>query len=280
MKHESFLSLFPVRKPVLGMVHLGKLAGQPGFAGEETVIREARRDIQSWQRGGINGLIIENWQETAVRRFLPRARRQSMLRVVEALVPHITVPFGVNVLNNDYVAAFGIASRTGASFIQLDTVVDVVVSDFTYNDRAKAHPFVVDVDVAHLKKSAKHYGCATLPILAGVHPKHYRMLDAQKSLEQSVRESESVGVSGVVITRATGTAPFTETFVRARRVSQIPLGVGSGLSPENASHLLSVADFAIIGTYAKIDGVTDTPVDPDRVRRLMQVVYDRQVQRT
>ncbi len=269
---ESFLALFSVPKPVLGMVHLGKLAGQDGFTSETEVIRAARADIRAWQRGGIHGLIFENWLEDAVTPFVPRPRRASMSRVIAALVSELTVPYGVNVLNNDYPAAFAVARDTGASFIQMDVTVDRVRSDFRFNEAAIAHPFTVDVSWPRVSKSARYYGVTGIPILGGIHPKHYLLLEPGKTIEQSATEASRRGIAGLVITKATGRAPLAERFEAVRRVVSTPLGIGSGLDPETAPALLPVADFAIVGTYAKKDGITDNPVDAVRVRHLMEVV--------
>lgn len=273
MKKERFLSLFPMRKPIIAMVHLGELAGQKGFVSENAVVEAALDDIYKLQKGGVSALLLENWKETSMVPTIPRQRRASMARVVSALRPHITIPWGINVLNLDYEAAYEIAAQNGASFIQLDTLVDRVQSDFQFNEAAKKHPFIVDIDIPHLRQVAKRYKRSRLPILAGVHPKHFTMLDEKKTLEQSARQSHRRGVGGIVITKATGQAPLKEAFVRVRAVVPTPLVIGSGMDAGNATDLLSVADGAIVGTYLKQGGNTDNPVDLDRVKQLMDVVH-------
>lgn len=270
MINTSFLSLFTVRKPILGMVHLGKLEGQAGFLGDAAVVRAARHDVLAWQKGGIHGLILENWAEDAVTPFIPKKRAQCMARVVQELSFDITVPFGVNVLNNDYPAALDIARQTRASFIQLDVSVDHVISDFTYNEAAKAQPFEVRITAGNLRRAMVSRGMSQFPILGGIHPKHYLLLNKNNTLEESAKQAQWRGIAGIVITKATGSAPLAELFTRVRRVVTTPLGIGSGLTPENAAALLPLADFAIVGTFAKKDGITDNPVDVDRVRSLMQ----------
>lgn len=271
---NPFLSLFNAPKPILGMVHLGKLAGQKGYVSDDYVIEHAVADILAWQKGGIHGLIIENWQEDSLSATISEVRLHSLLRVVYALKPHIRVPFGVNVLNNDYRAAYILAENSGADFVQFDVLVDSVVSNFTYNIVAKKNPFSIRVDIDDVRRCAAEFKLSDLPILAGIHPKHYHMLDRTKTIEQSAIEAETYGVGGIVITKATGVAPTTRVFKEVKNVVTTPLGVGSGLTAVNAPVVLPFVDFAIVGTFAKENGITDNPVDIVRVKLLMDVVYD------
>jgi predicted TIM-barrel enzyme len=50
----------------------------------------------------------------------------------------------------------------------------------------------------------------------------------------------------------------------------VPLFVGSGATAETAAPLLSIADALIVGTAVKRDGVVTNPVDPRRVKQLVE----------
>ena len=52
----------------------------------------------------------------------------------------------------------------------------------------------------------------------------------------------------------------------------MPVIVGSGLNAENAYETMRVADGAIVASSLKVDGLWWNPVDPDRVKRLMDEV--------
>jgi predicted TIM-barrel enzyme len=54
-----------------------------------------------------------------------------------------------------------------------------------------------------------------------------------------------------------------------------PLYVGSGATPDTLPDLLWVADGAIVGTAAKVEGKLDNPVDPGLARAI--VVAAREV---
>ena len=48
--------------------------------------------------------------------------------------------------------------------------------------------------------------------------------------------------------------------------------VGSGVDETNARQLLADADGAIVGTSLKRDGVVTNTIDPERVKRLAEVI--------
>src|SRR2546425_411421 len=76
--------------------------------------------------------------------------------------------------------------------------------------------------------------------------------------------------------RATGDATPSEDVKRVRSaVPDVPILVGSGVTPETAPELLSLADALIVGTSLKRDGDVSAPVDPARVRRLVDAVGGR-----
>jgi predicted TIM-barrel enzyme len=79
--------------------------------------------------------------------------------------------------------------------------------------------------------------------------------------------ADALVVTGV----ATGEPTALADLKRVRGAApHVPLLVGSGATAETAPELLSIADGLIVGTAVKRDGVLANPVDPRRVRRLVE----------
>ena len=57
-----------------------------------------------------------------------------------------------------------------------------------------------------------------------------------------------------------------------RRLKDVPLLVGSGLTDANAPRLFEFADGAIVGTWLKDDGRLEAPVELERVQRLRELL--------
>ena len=91
--------------------------------------------------------------------------------------------------------------------------------------------------------------------------------------EQEARDCVSRALAdGLVVSGvATGEPTPMGDLKRVRgAVPDTPLLVGSGATTETAAELLSVADGLIVGTAVKRDGILANPVDPRRVRRLVE----------
>lgn len=265
--------IFAKKKPVIGMLHLDYLLGSAGFRGLDFVISQALKDIKALEGGGIDGILIENGKEDSIGAFVSPETATSLAVVAHVLAKKIHVPFGINVLNNDYKTALSIAALTKTDFIQLDVFTDFVKSNFVHSPMASKNPFEIKVDTNKIHQYAKKEGLENLPIFVFIQPKHYLLLEKGKTIEESAIQAIEAGASGLIITKATGEAPTTDLIKRAKRVSKdVPVGIGSGFSVENAEIFLSAADFAIVGTSIKIYSITDNPVDRERVENLMKVV--------
>lgn len=268
----SFQKLFPVKKPIIGMVHLQALPGEPGWSNINAVRKQALSDIELLQQAGLDGLLFENWQHASTKPFVADETLAGFAQVLEACAPMCRVPFGVNVLNNDYRAAFSLASRFDARFIQMDVLVDHVTSDFSYNQEAMAHPFSINVDVQDVQYWRNKVAARSVAVLASIQPKHYITHPRNKKMITSLLQAISCGVDGVVITKETGSAPQLEKVFEAQKGARgkVAVGMGSGLNLENIASFLPVIDFAIVGSALKVNGDVNNPVDLMAATRLMQ----------
>jgi membrane complex biogenesis BtpA family protein len=276
---NQITKIFEGKKPIIGMLHLDYLEGNK-FKGIDYVVKKALKDIKALQDGGINGILIENWKEFSVGEFVSVETARNLTEVVIKIRDSIKVPFGINVLNNDFKVAFSVAKLTGASFVELDVFVDKVKSAFVNNTNAMKKPFIVDPKPKEIWKYAKSIGAKNIPLFCFVQPKHYVILEKGKTIEDSTKQAIKEGASAVLVTKATGFAPTVDLIGRSKKVAgDIPVGIGSGFSAENAKEILPFIDFAVVGTSIKIDGITDNPVDELQVSSIMAEVnsYARKI---
>jgi hypothetical protein len=256
-------------RTLIGMVHLPPLPGSPRWDGSmERATAAAVADAQALVDGGMDAVLVENWGDAP---FTPGRVEPATVAAMAVTVAEIRravpgVSLGVNVLKNDARAALAIACAAGARFIRVNVHAGAVVAD----------QGLVQSDAYQTLRDRRLLG-ADIQIFADVQGKHAVPL-APVELEQEARDlvhrelADALVVSG----RATGEATAIADVKRVRSaVPDVPLLVGSGVTPDTVSELLSVADGAIVGTFVKRDGDVRQPVDPARVRRLVAAARGR-----
>jgi membrane complex biogenesis BtpA family protein len=255
--------------PLVGMVHLPPLPGAPGYSGTDgrTAVRErACADARALADAGFDAVLVENYGDAPYYpEDVPPHTVAELTAIVEAVRGAVDCPVGVNVLRNDATAALSVAAATGGAFVRVNVHTGLRATD-QGPLAGQAHETLrlrerVDADVA---------------VLADVAVKHSAGLadrDIQALAEETVDRGFADGL--VVSGPATGT-PADEsrlsTVCRARTAAtrDVPVLVGSGVTPENAPALLNMADGAIVGTATKEAAMTANPVDPERARALVE----------
>ncbi len=251
------------------MVHLPSLPGAPGFDGDRGAIRRrVRADARALADGGVDGLIVENFGDAPFHPDdVPEHVVASMTDLTGLVRREVDCRVGVNVLRNDATAAVSVAAAAGADFVRVNVhtgarVTDQGVIEGRANETLRLRDRL-DADVSILadtgvKHSAPLGGASGERGVAG------------DGVDDLVDRGLADGV--IVSGPRTGEAVETDRLEAvAERCAErgVPLYVGSGVTPETAPELLSVADGVIVGTALKRGGETTAPVEEARVRRLV-----------
>lgn len=260
-------SLLDAKRSVIGMVHLPPLPGSPGYDGTFEAVREAAlRDARVLEEGGIDAVLVENFGDAPFYPDdVPKHVVASMTAVTAEIVHSVDLPVGVNVLRNDAEAALAVAAAAGASFVRANVHVGVRATDQGIVG-GRAHETV---------RLRDHLG-ADVAILADLDVKHSAPIgEYDPSIEEVVERGRADGV--LVSGRATGESVPLEHLSatverRDERELDVPVFVGSGVTPATAPALLEVADGLIVGTALKEGGETTNPVDSRAVQELVEAV--------
>lgn len=231
----------------------------------ERAAAAALADARALVEGGIDALLIENYGDVPFGvEPVPPATIAAMAVIAREIGRALPgTPLGLNVLKNDPRAALAIAAAVDGAFIRVNVHAGAVVAD----------QGIVQPDAYHLLRDRRLIGAA-VAIFADVGGKHAVPL-GPVDLEQTARDLVHRGLADALVVsgRATGDATPLDDVKRVRGVvPHVPLLVGSGVTPESAPELLSIADALIVGTSLKHDGDVRKAVDPARVRRLVGAV--------
>lgn len=95
----SFLtSMFKTEKPVIGMLHLRPLPGDPLYypgGSVSQVVEAAKRDLEALQQGGVDGILITNELSMPYEQHVSPSTLASMGYVIGALSHDLSTPWGL-----------------------------------------------------------------------------------------------------------------------------------------------------------------------------------------
>jgi predicted TIM-barrel enzyme len=96
-------------------------------------------------------------------------------------------------------------------------------------------------------------------------------LTADLGLGEVAEAAAFFGADGLIVTgTATGRPTAVADVREVREACDLPVLVGSGVTPESAGGLLEHADALIVGSWIKSGGSWKNPVDPERAGRMAQ----------
>jgi hypothetical protein len=249
------------------MIHLSPLPGSPRYNGDgiSGAVDAALRDAKALQKGGIDGLLMENYGDLP---FKPTPTDPetvaSMTAIGQEVSKQVDLPMGVNVLRNGAFAALAIAHVIRARFIRVNVFAESLVTD----------QGVIDACAHDLMRFRKQLGASDVAIFADVRSKHAAPLTS-RPVEESARDTAYRGMAEALIVTGlhTGAEPDKDQLHRIRvSVPDRRILIGSGVTTQNAAKLLKEADGAIVGTYLKENGMIENPVDETRVKDLVRIV--------
>ena len=251
------------------MIHLQPLPGSPRSThsrGEVTA--RALRDTQTLLDNNIDGLLVENYGDLpfhggAVGPETVAAMTAITTRIVD-LAAETRTPVGVNVLRCDPAAALAVALASGARFIRINIHTGARLTD----------QGVLTGQAHQTLRNRSAWGANEIELWADVAVKHSLPLSPAEDLVEGARETRERGLADrlIVTGPATGTPADLEEIRQISDAVDCPVLLGSGLTPDNAKIFLAHTAGAIVGTAIKRNGRTEDPVDPKRLRSLMQAV--------
>ncbi|WP_158780393.1 BtpA/SgcQ family protein [Pantoea sp. BAV 3049] len=267
-KSNALETLFQVKKPVIGVIHLQPLPGAPRYNGQpmREVYDAAVADALTLSRGGVDGIIIENASD------LPFARPEhigpetvaALTAACLAVRNAVDTPIGITCVANGAIPALAIAKAVGARWVRVNQWANAYIANegFINGPAPEAMRYRSMIDARDVA------------IFADVHVKFgAHAITADRSIPEQATDAEWFDADVLIATGTrTGNPTSTSEVDEVRNGTNLPVIVGSGLSPSQVPELFATADGAIIGQWLKQDGQWWKPVDPKRVEELMTAV--------
>jgi membrane complex biogenesis BtpA family protein len=260
------MRLFRTARPVVGMVHLLPLPGAPRARALGDVRAAARADAEALARGGVDGILIENYGDAPFTGGSVEPQVIAGMAVLASeLRSRVGLPIGINVLRNDARSALAVALACGGSFIRVNVHVGAAETD---QGR-------IDGRAYETLRYRKALG-ADIAIFADVFVKHARPAGGA-DLGSVARDTAYRGLADVLLITGseTGAAADPDRVRQVKRaVPDRPVWVASGVEPGNVRSF-EEADGFIVGSALERGGRAGDRVEVQRVKALVRALKRR-----
>ena len=256
--------LFGVRKPIIAMLHLQPLPGDPLYTGSglEDVVQKASADLAALQAGGVDAVIVSNEFSLPYPRAMDHVTPASMAYVIGRLRPEIVVPFGVDAIS-DGGATLELAAAVEADFVR-GTFTGVYVGDGgLYNN-----------DVSKLLRRKADLGLDRLKMLYFLNPESDVNLDPRPLGQIAKSVAFKAHPDAYCISASAAGQDVRDDLLREVKeaVPTVPVVCNTGLRKDTIEEKLRYADAGVVGTTFKEEGDLFRPVDEARVSEFMEEV--------
>lgn len=265
--------LFGVKKPIISMLHLDPLPGDPryGFDGSVSkVVEYAKRDLEALQEGGVDGIIVSNEFSLPYQRHMSYVTPATMAYIIGQLKSELSVPYGVDAIS-DGLACIELAAACEAKFVR-GTFSGVYVGDGgLYNN---------DFSMLMRRKAELHLD--DLRMLYFINPESDRNLDTRELADIAASTIFKVHPDGLCVSATAAGADVDTSLIDSvkKKNPEVAVLVNTGCRPDTIESKLAVCDAAVVGTYFKDGGrledenLRNVRVDVNRVKEFMDVVYE------
>ena len=265
-------TMFHVKKPIIAMLHLDPLPGDPRWHygdSVEAVVQHALEDLRALQNGGVDGILISNEFSLPYQRHMNFVTPADMAYVVGRLKDEIRVPFGVDCIS-DGEATIELAAAVGADFVR-GTFCGVYVGDGgLYNN---------DFSALLRRKAALHLD--NLKMLYFINPESDRNLDTRPLADIAKSTIFKAHPDGLCISANAAGQDVDDALITSVKEAnpEVVVLCNTGCRPDTIVRKLRCGDAAVVGTYFKEGGkledsrLRNLRVDESRVKEFMAVVH-------
>lgn len=257
--------MFGVQKPIIALLHLDALPGDPGYCGSlNEVLDHAYSDLTALQNGGVDGILFANEFSLPYQPVADIATISAMAYLIGSLKSEIRLPFGVNVVKNP-IATIDLGAATGARF-----------GRSCFSGAYMGEYGLYTSNSGEAVRHRKALGIEDFKLLYKVNPEadSYLVQRDVKVVAKSIMFggfADGLCVSGA----AAGSEPDSSILAEVYSVAKprnVPVFCNTGCRHENVREKLQLCDAVCMGTAFKTDGCLTGRVEEARVRSFMDIV--------
>lgn len=252
-------------KFLIAMIALRALPGAPLYDGnDQKIIDSALSDLDIYKKVGVDSVFLENDHDVPyIQPPLPQKAIDLYKKIAKKIRGEFNGPIGIQVMEFGHEAALKIAKEAHLDYIRVEAFV------FAHVGGAG----ILEGCAGKLLRLRKELNAEHIKVFVDVKKKHCsHSLTVDLDIEDEVKQAQFFLADGIIITsKFSGEEPKQTDFERVRKVTKLPILVGSGMTPENIGEFLTLADGFIVGTVFRKDGDFFGETDPARVKKFVNV---------
>lgn len=245
-------------KPIIALLHLDSLPGEPGYAGSlDLVMEHAKADLDALQRGGVDAVLIANEYCFPITPNTSEITLMAMSAVIGHIKSDIEVPFGVNVVYDP------------ANTIKMGAALGAQFGRSAFGGAFVGTYGVHKVNYGDMVRLAYSVGRPDFKMLHKFNPEgdvNLRDIPLDKAVEEICTGGFIGGlcVSGPGAGKAADMSYLRDVAALAHE-KKTPVFCNTGCRHDTIQAILEIADGACVGTALKENG----RVSLDKVKSFM-----------
>lgn len=246
------------------MIAVLPLPGSPLYDGnDQRVIDQALSDLEHYREAGVDSILLENDHDLPyIQPPLEERGIALMTRIAGELRKRFEGPIGIQMLEAANITSVEIAAEADLDYIRVEAYVFAHVGGSG----------VINGSAGKILRRRKELDAEHIKVFADVKKKHgSHSLTIDLDIKDEIMQAEFFLADAVIVTsQFTGLNPDKGDLVKARSVTNLPVLIGSGMTPENIQDYLPLADGFIVGSCFRKDGKFLETLEPERLNRFMR----------
>ena len=251
-------------KFVAAMIAVFPLPGSPLYNGDDQrVIDQALSDLEVYQKAGVDSILLENDHDLPyIQPPLDEKGIALMTRIAKEARNRFEGPIGIQMLEAANITSLEIAAEADLDYIRVEAYVFAHVGGSG----------IINGSAGKILRRRKELNAEHIKVFADVKKKHgSHSLTIDLDIKDEIAQAEFFLVDGVIVTsQFKGINPDKNDLIKAKGATTLPVLICSGMTAENISEYLPLADGFIVGSYFRKDGKFLEVLEPERLHTFMK----------